>query len=290
MGLTTYKDGTFTQEAADSLRELDRLTPTIPVYVMQGGWNAGGVSASAGTHDRDAVDIAAAHLTPAQRAEIVRCLRAMGWAAWLRTPAQGFAWHIHAVPAGWGDVSQGAAYQVREYLAGRNGLVSRARDDGPRDWVGRTWADYVHDDLLPQKIAAEQAAAAERHRQEQAEAERHRREEDEMAIAEIYGVQRPDGVEYRIRTANGEVALGSMAMVDACASALNARAKRTYGPNGWANPVDYPCLGVEADTLRNVLDAIELEDRAEQASRMARIEEALRQVPRATVDELGQIR
>lgn len=143
-----YKGSRFSVEAAASLRELDRLTPTIPVVITQGGWNAGAVSASATSHDCDAVDISVRSLSTEQVATIVTTLRMLGWAAWLRTVAQGFTPHIHAIPVGWGYVSGSAwltgsaAFQAAEYLAGRNGLAGRGRDDGPRDYVGQTWPRY----------------------------------------------------------------------------------------------------------------------------------------------------
>ena len=143
-----YKGSRFSVEAAASLRELDRLTPTIPVVITQGGWNAGAVSASATSHDCDAVDISVRGLGPEQVEAIVTTLRMLGWAAWLRTAAQGFTPHIHAIPVGWGYVSGpawltgSAAFQAAEYLAGRNGLAGRGRDDGPRDYVGQTWPRY----------------------------------------------------------------------------------------------------------------------------------------------------
>jgi len=158
--LTTWRGGRFTGDVKASLEELNRLTPTIPIVVTQGGWNEGIVGSSAGTHDRDAVDVAAASLTPEQRAEVVRLMRMIGWAAWLRTPAQGFPWHVHGVPAGWGLVSPTAARQVVDYLAGRNGLANKGPDDGPRDYVGVTWPDYRDRDRLhtpyPDQPAAQQ--------------------------------------------------------------------------------------------------------------------------------------
>lgn len=149
--LTTYKGGRFTEAAAASLRELDRLTPDIPVVIVQGGWNGGtgAVKASAGTHDGDAVDIRTRQLTTAQKAGLVRTLRMLGWAAWYRQPnwdRRGGGEHIHAVPNGWGAPSAGARRQADQYRRGTNGLASR----GPDDQLGatgayrtRTWPDYL---------------------------------------------------------------------------------------------------------------------------------------------------
>lgn len=114
----------------------------LPLVIVQGGYNPGGVGASAGTHDRDALDIRVRDLTPAQRSLGVLVLRQVGFAAFLRTKAQGFEEdHIHAVPIG-GDLSPSAAEQVEDYKAGRNGLASNGKDTGPRAWVDQTWESY----------------------------------------------------------------------------------------------------------------------------------------------------
>jgi hypothetical protein len=52
--------------------------------LMQGSYNKGGVTASAGTHDGGgALDVRAARLTAAQRKTVVLTLRQVGFAAWL---------------------------------------------------------------------------------------------------------------------------------------------------------------------------------------------------------------
>lgn len=120
------------------------------VHPTQGSYNRGGVSASAGTHDGcGAVDIAAANLSPAQRDRVVRECRRVGFAAWLRTPAQSsWPFHVHAIavqPGGKPDrgcLSFGAHSQVIDYYEGRNGLASRGPDDGPRQYVGTVWEEY----------------------------------------------------------------------------------------------------------------------------------------------------
>lgn len=204
--LYTYKGGRFTGDVAASLHELDRLTPTIPVRIMQGGWNAGGVRASAGTHDCDAVDIAAVDLTGAQRAEVVRVLRAIGWAAWLRRPDQGFPWHIHAVPAGWGVVSAGAALQVQAYRQGYNGLASWGRDDGPRTWVGRTWHEYLA------SLHGQTQAAEEQRLKETAARAAAQQEEGTMKIVQDVGgpdryIVWPDGLTAKLQAPAEEASL-----------------------------------------------------------------------------------
>ena len=130
----------------------------------QGGWNAGGVAASGGTHDQDAVDYSVTGKTKAQVAALITALRKRGLFASLRTAskalwgvrAQGFASpHIHVVPNLWGYASAGAAYQAREYRAGRDGLRGKGPDKGgpghTRDYTSVTWPSY---------LAAKKAAAA----------------------------------------------------------------------------------------------------------------------------------
>lgn len=130
-----------TPRTRDMLVELRRLTG-LDLVITQGGYNAGGVAASAGTHDRDALDLRARGLTPAERARVLLNGRWVGFAIWYRTTAQGFdVEHFHAIPVG-GDISAGAQRQVSDYMAGRNGLASKGKDDGPRNWVGMTWERY----------------------------------------------------------------------------------------------------------------------------------------------------
>jgi len=127
--------------SAAMMAEVARLTgPTVEP--SQGSYSTG-VSASAGTHSGGgAIDLAAEQLNSAQRDELVAAMRQVGWAAWLRTPAQGFSYHVHGIAVDCPDLAPAAAAQVRDYFAGRNGLASRAPDDGPRDWVGVTWETY----------------------------------------------------------------------------------------------------------------------------------------------------
>jgi hypothetical protein len=100
------------------------------LHVMQGSYNRGGVSASAGTHDGGgALDVSAT----SNQSKVVRALREVGFAAWHRLPSQGpWGEHIHAIAIGDPDLSSGARTQVREYYAGQNGLANHRRDDGPR--------------------------------------------------------------------------------------------------------------------------------------------------------------
>ena len=112
-----------------------------PFYLTQGSYNAGGVSASAGTHDGGGVvDISVYNMTSSRRAFAVQCLRRAGFAAWLRTPAQGFSYHIHACAIGDREMAPAAKKQVQAYFNGRDGLARNGVDTNPpRPWPA--WAN-----------------------------------------------------------------------------------------------------------------------------------------------------
>ena len=59
-------------------------------------------------------------------------MRASGFAAWRRTPAEGFSPHVHGIAVGDPTVSSAAAQQVKAFQAGRNGLA----DNGPDTYTG----------------------------------------------------------------------------------------------------------------------------------------------------------
>lgn len=116
----------------------------FPFVLTQGSYNRGGVAASAGTHDGGgAVDVHAAGYTSSKQQAIVAALREVGFAAWLRTPAQAdWPYHVHAEAVGDPELSAGARRQITQYMKGTNGLASKGKDDGPRTWVGVTWESY----------------------------------------------------------------------------------------------------------------------------------------------------
>lgn len=132
---------TLDNRSAAMMDEVARLCPGISLQCFQGSYS-GGVSASAGSHSGGgAIDLAPSN---GDYDTVVHQMRRVGWAAWHRTPAQGFDHHIHGIagPAGPGDLAPAAADQWDDYLAGRNGLANNAPDDGPRDFVGVTWETY----------------------------------------------------------------------------------------------------------------------------------------------------
>lgn len=115
----------------------------VTITLTQGSYNSS-VSASAGTHDGGgAVDIAVGSWSSSRRVAVVDALRKAGFAAWLRTPAEGFAYHIHAVAIGDTQASSGAKNQVQSYFNGRNGLANNRASTGATHWPN--WADkYNH--------------------------------------------------------------------------------------------------------------------------------------------------
>jgi SLT domain-containing protein/phage-related protein len=85
--------------------------------VTQGSHNAGGVAASAGTHDGGGV----VDLGTTSKDVLARLLQA-GFAAWTRGPEQGMSPHIHAVLINGKGLSPQAAAQVQDFLKGGDGL------------------------------------------------------------------------------------------------------------------------------------------------------------------------
>lgn len=112
--------------------------------LVQGSYNRGGVSASAGTHDGGgAVDIRSRTLTLAKKKAVVVAMRRVGFAAWLRLASEGpWGEHIHCIAIGDAELSRGAENQVTAYKNGRNGLASNRADNATRAYVNVTWERY----------------------------------------------------------------------------------------------------------------------------------------------------
>lgn len=110
----------------------------VSTYVIQGGWNRGGVAQSAGTHDGGSVfDLSVRNLTEAQAIKVIVELRRRNCAAYLRSPKYGWpahlsGSHIHATVIDGPQLAGAAAQQNTAFLAGRNALASRLPDPFPR--------------------------------------------------------------------------------------------------------------------------------------------------------------
>lgn len=144
-GIVSFRGGRFSSRFVKIIEQLAQKVRGFQLY--QGGWNAGGVSASGSTHDRDAVDFG----PPNRTNETIA--RALGMAAWLRNPATGWTMtgaHIHGVPGPTiGDGSPSARAQWQNYLDGENGLVGHGKDTGSRQYVkgGKSIVSSVFDFL-----------------------------------------------------------------------------------------------------------------------------------------------
>ncbi len=137
----SYRGVTINTRTKAMLLEAERLTGTT-VSLTQGSYNPGGVDASAGTHDGGgAMDISVSGMSSTTRTNFIKALRRVGFAAWYRTPAQGFAYHVHAEAISDPDLSSGAQHQTGDYYLGMNGLAGRGADDGP-SVTKVTWEEY----------------------------------------------------------------------------------------------------------------------------------------------------
>jgi hypothetical protein len=140
-GHTSHSGRTVNQRTKDMIVAAEGLLG-YGLVVTQGSYNAGGVSASAGTHDGGGtVDISVLNKTATERWQVIQALRTVGFAAWLRTPSQGnWPYHVHAIAVGDTDVSNSARNQIADYFVGLNGLASHAADNTPQAYqVPFTW-------------------------------------------------------------------------------------------------------------------------------------------------------
>lgn len=150
----------------DGDKKVDRLTDgalkraekilgrTIPI--VQGSYNAGGVAASATTHDGGGVIDTKAW----DHDEVVSALRAVGFAAWFRPTIPGlWSAHVHAVLIGHGKLAPSAARQVDAYLGRRDGLVSNLPDSDP-GWTNtaRYTVEAFKADGLTERIEVKKTA------------------------------------------------------------------------------------------------------------------------------------
>ncbi len=131
------------QRTLDMFREVERLLGR-KITIVQGSYRAGkGAEASAGTHDKGGViDVRTWDMTVAQRNLMIEYARQVGFAAWYRTKKQGFDPHSHWVAIGDEELHYTAEDQVEQYLAGKNGLKGRGKDDGPDGYRSMTWEKY----------------------------------------------------------------------------------------------------------------------------------------------------
>jgi hypothetical protein len=112
------------------------------LQLSQGSYHTG-VAASAGTHDGGGcIDVSIADYSASKRLSILRAMREVGFAAWIRTPAEGFSTHMHCNAIGDREMASIARAQVRDYFAGRNGLATHGPDTAPSS-VGRPYPAWA---------------------------------------------------------------------------------------------------------------------------------------------------
>lgn len=122
------RDGKKVDALTDAALKSAEAMLQYGLTIVQGSYNAGGVDASAGTHDGGGV----VDLLPWDYPNKIRALRKVGFAAWYRPEIPGL-WgpHIHAVLIGNKKLSPVAARQVDAYRSQRDGLASNGPD---RHW------------------------------------------------------------------------------------------------------------------------------------------------------------
>ncbi len=136
-------DGFTIDERTRSMLQEAQTTLGRHLVLSQGSYNPGGDPTSAGTHDGGGVvDISVQGMSTTTRTRVVRVLRQVGFAAWLRNPGQGdWPWHIHAAAISDTDLASAAQHQVGDYYLGLNGLANHGPDDGPQVAIN-TWEEY----------------------------------------------------------------------------------------------------------------------------------------------------
>jgi len=148
---TVYDGAKTTTRSAAMCKEAKLLYKLrgggTPPAVSQGGYNAGGVSASAGTHDKDAQDDKIKILTSNTKKDLwERANWEVGFAGWHRYYIKNI-WpeHFHKVPKG-GDLAPLAETQVKAFQKGRNGLKSDKIYPGiiSSGLANRLWEQYLH--------------------------------------------------------------------------------------------------------------------------------------------------
>lgn len=127
---TTFRGKQFNLYTIRMIQAAEKLLGRT-IRITQGSFSTS-VAASGSTHaGGGALDAHMASYAPTLRNAIVAAFRTVGFAAWLRTPAQGpWPYHMHAIAAGDPTASASAQRQVESYYKGGDGLGGK--DDGPQ--------------------------------------------------------------------------------------------------------------------------------------------------------------
>jgi hypothetical protein len=134
----TFDGRTVTVRTRDALLAAERLWQKRgkhhkKIRLAQGSFS-GSVSASAGTHDGDAVvDIRTrgVGLDAKETGSLNRALKDVGFASWIRDERDGMPPHIHACLIADPEMAPGAKAQVVDFDRGLNGLRGKGRDRNP---------------------------------------------------------------------------------------------------------------------------------------------------------------
>ena len=137
----TVNGWTLSQRSHEMLQRAQALYggPGNLLQVTQGSYNSS-IAGSFGTHDGGgAVDISIRHPQSGvvlydEAGRMVHALRQAGFAAWYRSPAEGFSPHIHAIAVGDAELSGEANDQLigtQGYFRGRNGLPDERAGPDP---------------------------------------------------------------------------------------------------------------------------------------------------------------
>jgi hypothetical protein len=139
MSRVTWRGKTFTHRTLAMLRWVEAKSG-LRLVPAQGSYNAGGVSASGGTHDREAVDLSLQGYSDADIKKLDVWMKRAGFAGWYRPYVPG-VWgrHYHALPIK-GDLSSAAASQVWSFDQRRDALRSNRPDPSFRPSPKRRWS------------------------------------------------------------------------------------------------------------------------------------------------------
>lgn len=147
----TFRGVTVDRKTAAALQVVENRLGRKLVVIQ--GHNPGGVTASAGTHDKGGV----VDLGVADWANTLKVCKQVGFAIWHRTPDEGpWVEHLHGCLIGHQNMTDLAVRQVQSYLAGRNGLSDNALDKNP--WrpspmpENFSYAKWWNDQLLLDQI------------------------------------------------------------------------------------------------------------------------------------------
>lgn len=143
MARVVWRNKVFDTQTAAMLQEAERISG-IRIIPTQGSFSSA-IGASAGTHSGPgAFDASVRGLTRSQIDKLTGALRRVGFAAWYRSPADGFsAPHIHGIANGMPGLPGVAYRQTVSYKNKRNGLANNGPDR--QAYLGvpyRTWAEY----------------------------------------------------------------------------------------------------------------------------------------------------